>query len=91
MPFEPGNKLGGQKPKKSNKVAGMAREQTEAAINRLIQALGNPDDNVAIKAANSLLDRGWGKPQEYVEHSGDEENPISHNLIVKFVVPNPNT
>lgn len=74
MTFKPGqsgNPSG--KAKKSNKASGMAREHTEAAVLRLVKALASEDDNVAIKAANSLLDRGWGKPQEFVDITSDGE------------------
>lgn len=89
MAFEPGesgNPSG--RPKKSNKAAGMAREHTEKAIQVLVKQLDSPKEEIQHKAAESLLSRGWGKPQEYVELSGDEDNPLRHKVIIELVRAN---
>lgn len=86
MPFKPGqsgNPDGARR--KSNKVAGMCRAHTEEAVKALIESLADPKNEVRIKAAEAILNRGWGKPQEFVEVSGDEENPLSHKFTVEFV------
>lgn len=72
MPFEKGksgNPSG--KPNKLNNGVIEARKHAEAAMARLGKEIHNEDANIAIKAANSILDRAWGKPKEHVEHSGD--------------------
>jgi hypothetical protein len=43
----------------------LARQHTEEAIARLVQALNEPRH--AVQAAVALLDRGWGRPKEQVE------------------------
>lgn len=91
MAFEPGQSGNPEgRPRKSNKAAGMAREQTEKAVQVLINALADDKTENRIKAAESLLNRGWGKPQEYVELSGDDEKPIHAKLVVEFIKPNAN-
>lgn len=81
MPFEPGNQYA-KGPRKSNRAAGMAREHTEKAIQVLVNQLDSPKDETKFKAASELLSRGWGKPQEFVELSGDEENPLLTKIEV---------
>jgi len=48
------------------RVASLAREQTENSINTIIAIRDSADvpPNVRLAAANSLLDRGWGRPKE---------------------------
>jgi hypothetical protein len=47
----------------------LARQHTVAAIDTLVKCLIDPRHRVA--AAVALLDRGWGRPKEPVEHSGN--------------------
>lgn len=86
MPFEPGqsgNPTG--RPKKSNKAAGMAREHTDKAIAVLVDKLASEKDDVQIKAAVELLNRGWGKPTEFHEITGEDGEPILHKMTVELV------
>lgn len=82
MAFEKGNKLGGNKPKSANRAAMLARQNTEGAINALIEALADEKTENRIKAAESLLNRGWGKPQEFIEHSSDPDEPLTFRLVM---------
>lgn len=43
----------------------LAREAAPAAIRRLIELMGSPDERVASVACNAILDRAFGKPREY--------------------------
>jgi hypothetical protein len=53
-------------------VKALAREYTVPAINRLVREIkGNRKDGV--KAAQVLLERGWGKPTQPVEGLGLEK------------------
>lgn len=53
-------------------VASLAREHTETAIKTLADLMLNAEENAVRKAAaDSLLDRGWGKPAQAVDHSGE--------------------
>jgi hypothetical protein len=44
-------------------VRELARQHTESAINALVELLNNPESPQRAIAANSLLDRGYGKPK----------------------------
>ena len=92
MPFKPGvsgNPSGG--PKKANRAAMLARQHTEESIQALIDALGDEKTENRIKAASTLLDRGWGKPQEYIEVSQDGEQvaTMEQNIVNKLLAAMP--
>lgn len=75
MPFQPGQSGNpGGRPKGEAKVREAAREHTEAALAVLVGALSDEDARVRIKAAETLLDRGWGKPKQTI--GGDDESPL---------------
>jgi hypothetical protein len=38
-------------------------------------------------AANGLLDRGWGKARQALEHFGSDGGAIQHSIEVIFVEP----
>lgn len=77
MPFKKGQSGNpGGKTSRINSASGMARKHAEEAIKRLAEELKNPDGNIAIKAANSLLERGYGKPKEYIELTGEDGGAI---------------
>src|SRR5829696_5239129 len=59
--FQPGNKFGGRKPI-PEEVKELARAATPRAIQRQIELMESKDENVALKATNSILDRALGKP-----------------------------
>jgi len=78
MPFvkgQSGNPSGG--PKKANKAAMLARQNTEAAVKALVRSLSDKSGSVRNDAAAKLLDRGWGKPKEFVELTGEDGDAIN--------------
>lgn len=74
--FEPG-KTGnaGGRSKFLPYIRELAREQSEIAIKTLADICENADTPPAarVAAASALLDRGYGKPTQYVE---DGKNPL---------------
>lgn len=73
MPFvkgQSGNPAGRRKEDYNLKM--MARAHTESALKTLVEALTAENDRTRVAAAEALLDRGWGKPAQFVEnqHSG---------------------
>lgn len=75
--------------KAPTEIRSLARSHTEAAINCLVGVMNRPDANDAarVSAANSLLDRGWGKPTQPL--SGDEENPLTLIHKIERVIVRP--
>jgi hypothetical protein len=72
----------GGRPKLVAHIRDLAREHTEAAVLALVANLGDENGAVRNAAAVALLDRGWGRPMQAVEHTGSEGGPI---LIVTGV------
>lgn len=75
MPFEPGksgNPSG--RPRENGHVKELARAHTEAAINALAEILADAEAPHAARAtaANSLLDRAWGKPAQAITGADGE-------------------
>jgi len=66
----------GRKPLNHNGIliASLAREHTEAALKTLIDLMYNAEqDSVKKAAADSILDRGWGKPAQATAEMPQEE------------------
>ena len=68
--FKPGlssNPTG--RPKADKTIRDLAREHTKEAILTLAEIAKNPksSDSARVQAANSLLDRAWGRPAQYIE------------------------
>ena len=78
MPFQPGQSGNpGGRPKGESRVREAARAQTEAALDVLVAAMADEDARVRIKAAEVLLDRGWGKPPQSIGQDAEAE-PFRH-------------
>jgi hypothetical protein len=70
-PFKPGQSGNpGGRSKAQIDVRNAAREYTQEAIDTLVLVMRNGKPSEAAMAANSLLDRAWGKPRQEVEISG---------------------
>jgi len=89
-----GQRFGGRAkgvPNKNTVVEGgvnlieLARVHTQKALDILVKLLDHDDDELKFKAAQALLDRGYGKPAQAVMLQGDENKPIEHNVKITFV------
>lgn len=67
------------------KVSSLARVHTESAVRTLVGIYASDESPPAarVAAANSILDRGWGKPAQTI--SGDPENPLSVITRIELV------
>jgi hypothetical protein len=55
----------------------LARAHTDTALLVLVEvAQSSESDAARVSAANAILDRGYGKPKQGLEHSGPEGGPI---------------
>jgi hypothetical protein len=82
--FQPGERRVGRKPGVPNKanaeIKAVAQQYGPEAIERLVDLMRGNDPDVALKAANALLDRAYGKPAQMLQ--GDPEQPLEHNVSV---------
>lgn len=63
----------------------LARSHTEAALGALFQIATHGESEAArVSAANAILDRGYGKPKQAMEHSGKDGSPLSPVVIFKL-------
>ncbi|EHL99369.1 hypothetical protein HMPREF9946_03131 [Acetobacteraceae bacterium AT-5844] len=96
--FKPGNPTAFKKGQSGNpggrlkavkEVEELARSHTELAINALVGVLKNKEAPPAaqVRAAEVILERGWGKPRQSVELSGPDGAGLPLSLEVRFVSP----
>jgi Family of unknown function (DUF5681) len=73
-PFQPGqsgNPNG--RPKRDREIEELTRQHTPEVIAALVGICSDPKAPPAarVAAATAILDRGWGKPRQHLEHSGE--------------------
>ena len=75
-----GRPKGSRDAAKRNQIANVsefARDYTELAIKTLVQvATASESDAARVSAANAILDRGYGKPFQAVQITGDPQAPV---------------
>lgn len=65
----------GGRPKAEREVIELARDASPRAIGRLVELVEHEDARTAIAAANSVLDRAFGKPTQPL--ANDPDNPVN--------------
>lgn len=68
----------------------LARQHTESALNALVYiATQGESETARVSAANALLDRGYGKAPQQLEHTGKDgkDLPVSAPAIAIFALP----
>jgi hypothetical protein len=75
--------------KSLTEIRSLARSHTEAAINALLSVMNQPESPPAarVSAANSILDRGWGKPAQPIENGDDGPLELLHRIERVIVRP----
>ena len=64
----------GGRPKELGDIKELARQYTAEAIERLVDWMRSDEPKASVAAANTLLDRGWGKAPQAV--TGDDGGPV---------------
>lgn len=92
MPFEAGKSGNpGGRPKENAEVKRLARSHGVAALLKLVALKDSPDERISLAAAQALLDRGFGKPSQELQHTGGEDEdgnsiPLA-GILVEHVKP----
>lgn len=83
----------GGRPTVRKNISALARQYTEQALLTLAEIASDVEAPHAarVSACNHILDRGYGKPSQQLEHTGDEGGPIEGKLIVEFIRPGEDT
>ncbi|WP_447985910.1 DUF5681 domain-containing protein [Nitrospira sp. Nam74] len=68
-------------------IRNLARDHGAQAIERLVAFMDSKNESVAVRAAEALLDRGYGRPMQGTELSGQEAAPKQTAIRVTFVEP----
>ncbi len=69
------------RPKESGLLRGLARKHGSEAIEKLVELMRGDDQRLALQACQSLLDRGYGKAAQSIEHSGQIDH-VSYDVAV---------
>jgi hypothetical protein len=78
-----GNAAG--RPRAVDDVSAIARSYGREAIERVVTAMRNSDDKIAVPAAIALLDRGFGRPNVRVETDQPESFTLMHLIAAREV------
>lgn len=72
--------------KTPTQIKSLARQHTGKAIRCLVGIITNDSasDAARVAAANSLLDRGWGKPEQYVEVDANVQQRLISSDVVEL-------
>lgn len=84
-PFQPGQSGNpGGRPREESHVRELARQRTEEAIATLTAIMQSGEtESARVRAAEALLDRGWGRPLQGVEVADVTAEPLE--IIVRYV------
>lgn len=83
----------GRKPGKVNQIkrdlASMAKGHAEAALATLVEIMTNPGEaaSARVSAATALLDRGYGKPVQAMDHTSSDGSMAPSHITLNFVKP----
>ena len=66
------------RPKEDLGLRELARERTKEAIETLVEIMQDKDcpPSARVTASVALLDRGYGKPAQYIEATGKDGSPL---------------
>lgn len=90
-PFAPGNSAnpGGRPklPEDIKHVRELARQYTHRAVDALVAVLDGDSAAASVAAANALLDRGWGKPEQSIVGPGPDGEHVIRVIERRIVRP----
>ena len=76
-------------PRTVTEIRSLARSHTRTALNVLVGVMRSKDATAAarVTAANSILDRGWGKATQPLESGNDGALELIHRIERVIVHP----
>ena len=74
----------GGRPKEAAEVKALAGEHTVEAIERLVFWMRSEEPRTSVAAAQSLLDRGHGKPAQAI--TGPDDGPLDIRVIERVIL-----
>jgi len=78
----------GGRPKVLGELRELARQYAPEAIRELARlAVKAKSEATRVAAIRELLDRGFGKAVQAMEHAGDRGEPIDHKFEIVFAEP----
>jgi hypothetical protein len=87
MTFKPGvSGNPGGRPKVVGELRALAREHTAAALEALVEIVGSKKAPPAarVAAANSILDRGYGRPETKIDATLEQSNSAAENIFASM-------
>lgn len=84
-----GNPSGRRKKTEEEKqLEELCKAKTKDALSTILAIMQNGEnERNRLASAQYVIDRGWGKARQEVEHSGKDGQPIKMNMVVEFVRP----
>src|SRR5579884_1522161 len=84
-PGQSGNPRG--RPTVAAEIRDLARNHAREAIERLVALVQSDNPQVALRAAEALLDRGYGRPMQAIQVNGNDKRPIQSIEVVLWSPP----
>ena len=66
-------------------VRELARQYTRQAVAALVDVMGEGSGPARVAAANALLDRGWGKPEQAIVGPGENGEHLFTEIVRRIV------
>ena len=79
----------GKQSKAKQSIVELAKSYAVGALNTLNSIHGNTNESAGarVSAATAILERGYGKPGQTLEHTGAGGGDIKHDIVVRIVRP----
>jgi hypothetical protein len=68
-------------------VRELARKYTASAVAALVEVLDGDSAAARVAAANAILDRGWGKPEQAIVGAGENGEHLFSEIVRRIVSP----
>lgn len=67
-------------------ISELAKQHSDQAMAALVEIATNSQasEGARVSAANSILDRAWGKPVQSLEHTGKDGGPVEVRSLADF-------